>query len=178
MAAERAAVRYAKALYSLAFDEKATQAVHNDMVLIASTIAENNELNQVLQNPIVHSKDKKAILSRVFPKVNTLTTNLINTLVQNKRIAILSAVASTYNQLYDAAKGTQDALVITAVPLNDTLKKKVLAKVKELTQKEANLINTIDASIVGGFILRIGDLQYDASVINQLNKIKRQFTLN
>jgi F-type H+-transporting ATPase subunit delta len=54
----------------------------------------------------------------------------------------------------------------------------VLAKVKELTGKTTEIENTVDESILGGFILRVGDLQYDASIANKLNNLKREFTLN
>ena len=75
-------------------------------------------------------------------------------------------------------RGTQVATVTTAVPLTADLKTKVLAKVKELTGKEAEVENIIDESILGGFILRVGDIQYNASIANKLDKLKREFTLN
>ena len=73
-------------------------------------------------------------------------------------------------------KGEEVAVVTTAVPLTAALEKKILAKVKELTGSKVSLENKIDESIVGGFVLRIGDLQYDASVANKLNTLKREFT--
>jgi F-type H+-transporting ATPase subunit delta len=69
-------------------------------------------------------------------------------------------------------------VVTTAVALTGDLEKKVLAKVKELTGKNVTLKNIIDETVLGGFILRAGDLQYDASIANQLNTLKREFTLN
>lgn len=178
MAGSRAAVRYAKAVLSLATDQKSVDAVNNDMKVIVNSITENKDLHDMLQNPIVRSSVKKAVLSKVFTKTNTLTDNLINTLFANKRIALLGDVASKYNQLYDALKERQIAKVTTAVPLTDALKSKVLAKVKELTGKEVEVVNVIDESILGGFILRVGDIQYNASIINKLNNLKREFSLN
>jgi F-type H+-transporting ATPase subunit delta len=75
-------------------------------------------------------------------------------------------------------RGSQVASVTTAIPLTNDLKIKVLAKVKELTGKEAEVKNIIDESILGGFILRVGDIQYNASISNKLAKLKREFTLN
>jgi len=62
--------------------------------------------------------------------------------------------------------------------MTDKLEAKVLAKVKELTSKSVELENIVDDTIIGGFILRIGDKQYNASVANKLNNLKREFTLN
>jgi len=72
--------------------------------------------------------------------------------------------------------GTQVATVTTAVPLTKDLETKVLEKVKEITGSDATLVNKIDESIIGGFILRVGDLQYNASIAHQLNSLKRDFS--
>lgn len=178
MAGARAAIRYAKAVLSLATDQKAAEAVNNDMKQIVNTIAESKDLREMLQNPVVRSSVKKSVLNQVFKSTNAITENLLNTLITNKRIALLGEVASKYNQLYDTLKGTEIAKVTTAVPLTEALKTKVLAKVKELTGKEVEVVNNVDESILGGFILRVGDIQYNASIANKLNKLKREFTLN
>jgi len=178
MAGARAALRYAKAVLSLATDQKAVEAVNNDMKLISKTIAENKDLSVMLQNPVVRPSVKKTVLNEVFKNTSTITGNLVTTLITNKRIALLEQVASKYNQLYDTLNGIQIAKVTTAVPLTDDLKTKVLAKVKELTGKEVEVVNIIDENILGGFILRVGDIQYNASIANKLNNLKREFTLN
>jgi len=178
MAGARAALRYAKAVLSLATDQKAVEAVNNDMKLITKTIADNKDLRVMLQNPVVRPSVKKTVLNEVFKNTSTITGNLVTTLITNKRIALLEEVALKYNQLYDTLNGIQIAKVTTAVPLTDDLKSKVLAKVKELTGKEVEVVNLIDESILGGFILRVGDIQYNASIANKLNNLKREFTLN
>lgn len=178
MAGSRAAIRYAKAVLSLASDNKVADKVNADMKQIASAIATNSDLNAMLQSPVVRSSDKLSVLKAVFGDANNATTNLINTLITNKRIALLGDVANKFNHLYDALRDTQVAKVTTATPLTKDLEKKVLAKVKELTGKSTEIMNTVDESILGGFVLRVGDLQYDASIANKLNKLKREFTLN
>lgn len=174
----RAAIRYAKAVLSLAQDQKAEEAVNNDMKSIVNAIAQSEDLSQMLQSPVVRSSDKKAVLAKVFPDANTNTTNLIDTLITNKRLSLLNDIALSYNNLYDQLRGSQVATVTTAVALTAELKTKISAKVKELTGKEAELKNIIDESILGGFILRVGDIQYNASIANKLDKLKREFTLN
>ncbi|WP_179318748.1 ATP synthase F1 subunit delta [Winogradskyella helgolandensis] len=178
MLGSRAAIRYAKAVLSLATDQKSGEAVSGDMKLITDTIAQSEDLNQMLQSPVVTSSDKKAVLLAVFKDANVATTNLIDTLIANKRLPLLNDVASSYIYLYDEQRGSQVATVTTAIPLTDELKTKVLAKVKELTGKDAELKNIIDESILGGFILRVGDIQYNASISNKLNTLKKEFTLN
>ncbi|RLD27278.1 MAG: ATP synthase F1 subunit delta [Bacteroidetes bacterium] len=178
MAGARAAIRYAKAVLDLAKDQNTVEAVNNDMMLITETVEKSKDLSDMLQSPVLRSEIKKSALLEVFKDSNAITVGLIDTLISNKRINILSDVASTYNQLYNQFRGSEVAIVTTAIPLSKDLKSKVLAKAKELTGNDVVVNNIVDESIIGGFILRIGDIQYDASIANKLNKLKREFTLN
>jgi len=178
MAGARAAIRYAKALLSLASDQKTAEVVNNDMKLIANTLVESKDLSEALQSPVTPASVKKSIVLEIFKNSNKTTLGLIDTLVANNRIDILNHVASQYNKLFDKSRGIEIATVTTAVELTADLKTKVLAKAKAISGKNVEVENIIDESILGGFILRIGDVQYNASVANQLNKLKQEFTLN
>ncbi len=177
-AGTRAAIRYAKAVLSLANDQNSAEAVNNDMKLMANTIAESTDLNEMLNSSIVKSDTKKAALLAVFPNLNTISSGLFDLLISNKRVNILNDIALKYSVLFDESQGKEVAQVTTAIPMTEDLEMKVLAKVKELTSKAVELENIVDESILGGFILRVGDKQYNASVSNKLNKLKREFTLN
>ena len=178
MSGSRAAIRYAKAILSLANSNSKSEAVYSDMQVVAKTISENQELQDFLRSEIMKSEAKKDVLHKVFSNTDPLTKELFNLLVENKRVDIMDIVAAKYIKLYDEQMGKEVATVTTAVPMTSDMELKVLAKVKELTSKSVELQNVIDESILGGFILRIGDLQYDASIINKLNNLKREFTLN
>jgi len=176
MSNSRAAVRYAKAILDLAVDNKSVDAVEADMRSIVSTIAESKELRDLLESPVVNGETKKSALLAVFSGSNTITEGAISNLVANKRISILNEVALKYIILNEQLKGKDIAFVTTAVPLTASLEKKVLEKVAKLTGKEVTLENKVDESILGGFVLRVGDLQYDASIANKLNNLQREFT--
>ena len=178
MAQTRAAIRYAKAVLSLANEQNSASKLNDDMKSIVNAVAESKDLSDMLQSPVIHSKVKKATLLEVFPNMNKLSVKLIDLLVENKRIDIIDVVAQKINMLFDESQGTQIAKVTTAIPLTKELKAKVLTKVKELTGNDAEVQNTVDESILGGFILRVGDIQYNASIANKLDKLKREFTLN
>jgi len=176
MSGSRAAVRYAKAILSFALEQSKEVEVNNDMLLIANTIEESKDLQLILSSPVLKSEEKKSTLKEIFSsKVSGLTIGLIDLLVENKRLSILTDVAKKYTVIYDELKGIEVAKVTTAVPLTEELSNKVLAKVKEITGKEATIENIVNPDIIGGFILRIGDVQYDASITNKLQVLKRQF---
>lgn len=172
----RAAIRYAKATLDFAVEKKAADQVEKDMRSIASIIGENADLQQVLSSPVVKGETKKQSLKEIFKGYHNITLGLIDTLADNKRIELLQEVAYKYIIQFEKMKGEDVAYVTTAVPLTADLEKKVLEQVKKLTGNKVTLENKVDENIVGGFVLRVGDLQYDASVANKLNTLKREFT--
>ena len=179
MAGTRAAIRYAKALLELALSKNTADAVNDDMVTIRESIHASEDLNNLIQSAVIKSNDKKAALLKVFTKANPLFSNLLDVLVTNKRVQLLEPIASQFIALYKAHQGIEEAIVTTAVPLTKTLEAQILTKVASLTSsKNISIKNNIDESIIGGFVLRVGDQQYDASITNQLNTLKREFTLN
>ena len=172
----RAAIRYARAILNLAKDSKEETVVNNDMLFIAKTISQNEEFEVMLRSPIVKSADKISVLNAIFSdKVNNITLGLFHLLRDNKRIAMLHNIAKQYAIIYDFEKHMQVAKVTTAVALSKDIEKQVLAKIVALTGKKANLENVINPDILGGFILRVGDVQYDASISNYLNELKKEF---
>jgi F-type H+-transporting ATPase subunit delta len=177
-AGTRASIRYAKAVLSLATDQKVSEMINNDMKVIANTISTNDDLKVMLNSPIIKTELKKNALLKIFSGLNKITVDLIDVLIANKRLNILNNVAVNYNVLFDKLNGKEKATVTTAIAMTTELEIKVLAKVKELTNKAVELENIVDESILGGFILRVGDKQYNASISNQLNKLKREFKLN
>ncbi|MBT8311209.1 MAG: ATP synthase F1 subunit delta [Flavobacteriaceae bacterium] len=176
MSDSRVAVRYAKAILDLAIDKKEDTALEKDMRLVVETIAEHGELMDVLGSPVVPAEVKKSILSDVFKNINELGKGLINLLVDKKRISLLNEVAAQYIRLHEEYKGERVAYVTTAVPMSSSLENKLLKQVEKITGEKVTLENLVDADILGGFVLRVGDLQYNASIANKLDKIKREFT--
>lgn len=172
----RAAIRYAKAVLSLAQDQKATEDVQKDMQDVIATVDGSAELRMVLSSPLIESKAKLASLKEIFKSTGDITHKLFDILIENKRVNTLAEVATQYTLLFDELNNTQVAKVTTAVPLNETLSALVQAKVKELTGNEATIENVIDERIIGGFILRVGDLQYNASILNKLTSLKRELS--
>ena len=176
MSNARAAIRYAKAILELAVDNKATEAVEKDMRSVVSTISESAALKGMLASPVVKAELKKKALNEIFKGSNNITEGLITILIDNKRVDLLGDVAEKFIILNEDLKGKGVAVVTTAVPLTAELEKKILKQVTALTGNQVTIENKIDDSIVGGFILRVGDLQYDASISNKLSNLKREFT--
>jgi F-type H+-transporting ATPase subunit delta len=176
MTDSRAALRYAKAVLDLAIENKASEGVEHDMRAILETIAGSSELRAMLASPVVRGEIKKKAVEGIFSKNHKITKGLVNLLVDNRRISMLNEVALKYIILNEQIKGQNVAYVTTAVPMTSQLEEQLLKKVEGLIGNKVSLENKIDESIIGGFVLRIGDLQYDASIANKINNLKREFT--
>jgi F-type H+-transporting ATPase subunit delta len=168
----KAAKRYAKALFELAAGN--LDAVQNDMSMLRQSFNDNKELDKVLKDPTIGASKKLNIVKTVFEqKISGLSMKLVELLGQKDRLQLLNNVAIAFNELYKKHKQIREATVITAVALDSGLEKAIFTKVKALTgSNEIKLTNVVDPSIIGGFILNMDDLRYDASISGKLAKIK------
>jgi F-type H+-transporting ATPase subunit delta len=172
----RAAIRYAKAILEISLSNGNAVKVNEDMLSIVTSIAGSAELIDFLSSPIISSEVKMNALSEVFVAVQSETMSLFRLLHDNKRFEILAQVASQYNTLFDQMNNVEVAKVTTAFPITADLESKVLAKIATISDKKITIENIVDPKIIGGFILRIGDKQYNASVANGLQELKREFS--
>jgi F-type H+-transporting ATPase subunit delta len=172
----RAAIRYAKAILEISLSNGNAVNVNEDMLSIVTSIAASAELIDFLSSPIISSEVKMNALSEVFVTVQSETKSLFRLLHDNKRFEILAQVASQYNMLFDQMNNVEVAKVTTAFPITADLESKVLAKIATISDKKITIENIVDPKIIGGFILRIGDKQYNASVANGLQELKREFS--
>jgi F-type H+-transporting ATPase subunit delta len=176
MKGARPALRYARAILNLAKETGLETEVNADMQFIAATISENDDLQTMLKSPVIKASAKRKVLNALFQeKVNAISVGLFHLLEDNKRMVMLEPIASQYTIIYDYLKNMYIAKVTTAVALTKELEEKVLYKIVELTGNKTSIENIIDPSILGGFILRVGDLQYDASISNNFNELRREF---
>lgn len=176
MAGTRAAVRYAKAILEIAQANNNTANVANDMNSIVKAVKDSKELKNFLQSPIIKGEVKHSSLVEIFAAAQKETKSLFQLLLTNKRFELLPNIASDFQALVNELNGVEIAKVTTAFPLTAELEAKVLAKIKEFSNKTITIENIVDESIIGGFILTMGDQQYNASVASRLQNLKREFS--
>lgn len=176
MKGTKAALRYAKAILNLAKDSGLEKEVNKDMGFISGTISGSDDLQRMLKSPVIKSSAKSNALNALFAgKVNAITQGLFQLLEENKRTNILQSIAQQYSIIYDFTKRLDTAIVTTAIPLTTDLEEQILKKVIELTGNKTSIENIIDSTIIGGFILRVGDMQYDASISNSFSELRKEF---
>lgn len=177
MLENKAASRYAKSLIDLSTEQNALEEIKNDMVLLDQVIDQNPELEAILKNPIVPLDKKAGILDNVFgAKVNAVTKAFLKLVVNKGRSEILFGTAKAFIQQYNAIKGIVTAEVTSATELTEANRAEIVAIVKkEVGANEVVIKEKVNDKLIGGFILKVGDKQFDASIANGLNKLKKEF---
>lgn len=178
MKSSRAAIRYAKALIQESIEVDSLESMYSDMQVVLNTFQENDNLKFLVESRVVKNSLKLSTLKLIFKNLSKLFLKFIDVLSENNRIDLLETISFKFIELYKDYKGIQSALVTTAVPLNAEMKSEVLEVVSKLTNKQTILENKIDKTLIGGFILRVGDVEYNSSFKNKLKTIKQVFTKN
>nr|WP_294862586.1 ATP synthase F1 subunit delta [uncultured Fluviicola sp.] len=176
MKISKSASRYAQALLDLAIEQNKLDAVAADMKYMATVCAENPELELMLQSPVVKADKKLSVLNAIFDQFDQLTNLFVDLIVKNGREAYLSQIAGSFDVLLKAHQGIVPVTLISAKKLDDKVKKEIVSKVQASITGTVELTEKIDADLIGGFIVRMGDTQIDASVASQINKLKQRLT--
>lgn len=179
MSVNRIASRYAKPLLELSIEKGILEEVAKDMDDFAALCESNRDFVLMLKNPILNHLKKLSILKKIFTgKVNDLTLSLFDIISRKNREQYLPEIAVEFHKQYNISKGIAEATVTTVVPLTAQLKQEIIALVNNVTGKEVELTEIMDPSIIGGFILTIGDRQIDDSINSKLNELKLKFSQN
>lgn len=180
MTDSRAASRYVKSLLQLAVEKNVLEEVHQDMLLFTKVVQESGQFERLLGSPIIRHDKKRDILRALFSgKVNALTMSVFDILTQKNREPLLPAIAQQFHTAYNEFKQISKATVTTAVPLDETLRQQIRGLVQQLSKKPSvELTENIDSSMIGGFILNVGDRQIDASLKSKLKSLQVKFSHN
>lgn len=171
----RLASRYAKSILDLAVEKNSLDAVLSDMRTLHQVCAISPEFRQMLESPVVKGDKKLSILFAVLKShsLNEMTNGFITLLVNKGREQNLPEVASAFIDQYNILKRIKTVKLTTAAPVNDEVKNNIVAKVAaHMPNDTMNLETAIDADLIGGFVLEIGDKLFDASVKKKLSDVR------
>ncbi len=170
----RIASRYAKALLDLGTEEQKLDFLFSEVSFFVSVLRENTVLQAVLKNPVIHGEKKIQILQSIFKNgIGEVLSGFFRIMIKKGRAEALYATAQEFLKQYNQQKDIVSATVTSASPLSDTVIAELVEKVKVYASAaEVQLVQVVDPTLIGGFILKIGDRQIDASVAGKLNKLE------
>lgn len=173
------ASRYAKSLLDLALEKGQLDAVYSDMLLVKEVSGSNREFVLFLNSPIVKTDKKIEALKAIFAgKLGELSLSFMTLMTNKHRESYLPQIADAFVSQYKEHKKILTAVITSATGLDAATKAKALELVKAQSKGEVELVEKVDPSVIGGFVLRIGDQQVDRTVLRQLANLKKSFSEN
>ncbi len=167
------AYRYAKALIDLANEKGVVKEVNKDMSFFEKICNENSNFVAVMANPIVRHDKKLKILNAIFENnINPVTFSIFNVLTRKNREKLIYSISKEFQKIYNLQNGIQKVTVTTVEELTLKQKHEFIRLIEEATKMKVELEEKIDQSLIGGYVLRVGDTQIDTSVKKKLNELK------
>jgi F-type H+-transporting ATPase subunit delta len=176
MKGTKAATRYAKALLELAVENKKSEAISNDMRAFSSAYNDTKDFQVFLDSPVINAEKKNEIFNKLFGNFDSLTISFIQLITKNGREGFLPAIAASFDLQLKAHLGIVPVTLISAGTLDAATKTAIVDKVQATVNGKLEIDEKIDTSLIGGFVIRMGDNRIDASISNQLNNLKQRLT--
>ena len=174
--AEQLGKTYAQALIGAANNAGvADQVIEQLNQLVDEYLAGNPSLQAAFASPRVDEAEKVRVIERLFgDQYQPVLIKFLKVMASRDRLGYVSAVRAAAETIYDEMMGRVVASVRTAVPLTDELRNQIASNLSSLMNKQVKLNETVDETLIGGMIVRIGDRVFDSSVANQLDKLARK----
>lgn len=167
--------RYANALFELALEEKATDAVKADLDRFDNLIGENPDLLRLVRSPVFGADEQLKALAAILDKagIKGLAANFLRVITTNRRLFAVRDMIRAYRALVARHKGEVTAEVTVAERLNDKNVEALKGALKSVTGgKDVDLDIKIDPAIIGGLVVKVGSRMVDSSLRTKLNAIK------
>jgi F-type H+-transporting ATPase subunit delta len=172
--ASEAAARYARAVFDLAKEAKGLDAVEKDFATFAAAWEDSADLRDVARSPLISPEDKAKGLTAVAEKLglSELGRKAIGVAALNRRAGELPGIASEYRTLVARERGARQVEIISARPLDEADKAAIVEALSQRLGAKVEAETSVDEKLIGGFVVRVGSRQFDASVKAKLDALR------
>jgi len=167
--------RYATALYQLAINSKQVDTILQDLNSFSVLIDENEQLQKLIYSPVFGAEEKSSAITKLLKKAKAkdLVVQFIGTIAKNGRLFAIKEIIFAFNKEVDTRRGKLSAEVVSAIPLDDKRQAQIHKLIISIAgAKEVSLVMRIDASLIGGLVIRIGSRMFDTSLKTKLNRLE------
>lgn len=169
--------RYAQAFFAIAREQGRIEQFEKELQLVVDTVAANVELAQVVGHQLIEPDKKKELFEQIFGgRVAQDTMNFVKLVCDKRRERYLQQMLREYIVFADVARNVVAATVKTAKELSPHHYQSIKEKLSQMTGKDVRLDTQVDADLVAGVVVKIGDRVYDGSLANRLQDLKAQLT--
>ena len=167
------AKRYAEVVFDLARERGELQDWVSRLQVLGD-LARNEELRTVLETPEIRLEEKVQLIRTALAGQSPLLQNLVALLTSRQHLRLAPAILEEYQRLANTALGVEVAQVVTAVPLEPEERAKLIARLSQMAERQVRIQSQVDPSILGGFIVRMGDRLIDGSTRTRLQALRRR----
>lgn len=178
MRSSAAARRYARALFSLATDDGAVDAIRGDLTRMSDVLDENRELKDALFRPLHPVKERRAVLESLCSRLGSrpVVASFMTFLIDQRRLIDFPGIRGEYDRLADEAAGRMQAEVVAASELPETQRERLRSALAQRTGREIDLVVSVDPELIGGAIAKVGGVVFDGSLRTQLAQLRDNLT--
>ena len=172
----KVSLRYASSLLDSAIEKKNLDSVSSDMELVFNTLEGKNQLNLMLKSPVIKPLVKSSIINEIFKtKITSDSLNFLQFVIDKKREDLLVNIAKKFLELKDEYLGILNVDITTAYDFTDIQQEQIKKQFESKLNKIIKLKYIVNKELIGGFIARVADTMYDASIKHQLELLRKQF---
>ena len=173
-----ASLQYANALADVALQQGVAEEARKQLAEFEAAYKESAELRNCMANPAVSREAKHGVIEKLVERLGAsrILRNFLFVIVDNQRTHLLPEIATSFEEVLRQRQGIAEAEVWSAVPLNDKQKATLLQNLESVTGKKIQANYSLDAGLLGGAVVRIGDTIYDGSVRKQLDRLRERLT--
>lgn len=166
---------YAEALFELALENDCLESVYEEFLSVIQIFDANPDFVKFLNLPTVEWEEKEEIIAKAFGEdLSPVMFNFLNVTAKKGRAKSMPLIFSEFKALYNEKMNILEVTATTAIPLNDSLRKKLVKKLSAVSGKKIVLKERVDISIIGGIVLSYNNTEIHASVRDKLEKLKAQ----
>ena len=168
---------YAEALFEAAKEKGSLERVHEELGQVADAVAENQDLQVFLFSPYFSSQEKKEGLRRAVTGASPELANFLDLLAEKHRLPVLMRIRREFEELWEKENRRINVTVTSAIELDPAVVGRVGDEIERQTGQTVDLKSRVDAEILGGIVLQVGNMVLDASIRNRLEKLKKNVAM-
>lgn len=169
-----AAQRYARAVFSIGVESGEFERLGQEIESVVDAMGQDETLSDILVSPLHDLSSRRQLVTALANKKGFSSTvkNFLLLLVDNGRASLLPEISRSYQQLSDEKAGRMKATVITASKVAESVVGELKSSLEKSTGKKVSLTSEVDSALVGGIVIKVGDIVYDGSIRTQLQLLK------
>jgi ATP synthase F1 delta subunit len=171
---EEIAQVYARALFEVATEHDELDEIHEQLGQLADAMSENRQLAVFFFSPYFSVQEKKDGLEKAVQGANPALSNFLQALIERHRMPVIFRIRTEFDALWRKARKLLSVTVTSAIELDDSLVREIGDRIGEQVEREVELSSTVNPDILGGIVLRVGNVVLDASIKNRLEQLRKQ----